>query len=257
MKLIKKIQRIKTRTRWLFTNLLDDIFVKANNLCCPICDFQDASSKFKPYRSKCIFKGGRLVRHECPCCGVIFGTQRMLAMSEYELSQEYKWHYSCYDELGDSTEKEIEAFYLLNPSKDKVYLNYGCGRWNKTIESMRSLGYNLYGFEPHSATVDDPFIINDLETIDSMKFDGIISNNVLEHLRYPGKTLAMMASLLKSDGAMIHRTPCYRYECEGTRFHLYFFTGNSLNEICFQVGLAYNNTSSPDMKIFYKKELIP
>jgi hypothetical protein len=250
----KKAKRVATRIRWFVNNTIDDVSIQPEKLICPICNFQDFHHEFRVYESQCIFKGGKLVRHECPSCGVIFGTQRMLALSEAELSKEYKSHYSCYDELGDSTEKEVEAFYLLNPLKQGVYLNFGCGRWNKTIDKMRNLGYEMWGFEPYSASPGDRFIINDFETLNSMKFDGIISNDLIEHLRYPDKTLMLMASLLKKGGCMVHRTHCYQYLCEYTRFHLYFFTGNSLSEVCNKAGISYKDTNSPDVKIFLKTE---
>jgi Methyltransferase domain len=248
----RKAKRVATRIRWFYINIIDNISVRSEKLICPICNFQGFCYEFSVYESQCIFKGGKLVRHKCPSCGVIFGTQRMLALSEAELSKEYKSHYSCYDELGDSTEKEVEAFYLLNPQKNGTYLNFGCGRWNKTIEKMRSLGYDIYGFEPYSSITDNQFIINDFDTLSSMEFDGIISNDLLEHLRYPDKALILMASLLKKEGSMVHRTPCFKYACERTRFHLYFFTGDSLREICHKASLSYSDTDLPDIKIFNK-----
>lgn len=36
---------------------------------------------------------------------------------------------------------------------------------------------------------------------------------------------------------MIHSTPCYQYLYEYTRFHLFFFTGKSLEIICNQLNL--------------------
>lgn len=251
-KLSRKVGKFKIRTRWLFNEIVDGLLPSPLYLTCPICEFSNDPSKFKVYHSYCIFNGGKLVRHECPECGVIFGTQRMLALTPEELGQEYIEHYSCYHE-GDSTSSELKTFYYLNPKPEGIYLNFGCGEWSQTIEEARKEGYQLFGFDPYSANTNDEFIINDINVIKKMGFDGIMSNNVLEHIRYPDEVLSLMASLLKSENcAMVHTTPCYDYCYEYTRFHLYFFAGNSLEYICRKVNLRFENTDNKDTKIFYK-----
>ncbi|MFB2881263.1 class I SAM-dependent methyltransferase [Floridanema aerugineum] len=249
-KIIRKIRQIRIASRWLLNEIIDDLN-PSMNLNCPICNFSGETEKFKPYVTRCIFGGGKLLRHECPDCGVIFGTQRMLALSPQALEQEYVEHYSCFNE-GDSTESEIRTFDYLNPKKEGIYLNFGCGKWSKSIEYARSKGYQLFGFEPYAKDEKSNYIINDVELLKSMKFDGIISNDVLEHLRYPDQTLSFMSSLLKDDGIMIHTTHCYNYACEYTRFHLFFFTGNSLKIISQKAGLAVEDTDRIDTKIFRK-----
>lgn len=249
-KVIRKLGRIKIRTRWLVNEVVDSLNPPVD-LTCPICDLYDKADKFKTYETHCIFSGGKLLRHECPSCGVIFGTQRMLALSPEELDREYAEHYFCYDE-GDSTESEIRTFHYLNPKPEGIYLNFGCGRWSKSIQYARENGYNLFGFEPYASPETSEYIINDVEYLKSMKFDGIISNDVLEHLRYPDKTLSFMSELIKDDGVMVHTTHCYNYACEYTRFHLFFFTGNSLKLICEKAGLSVEDTDRIDTKIFRK-----
>ena len=45
--------------------------------------------------------------------------------------EDYWVHYLGYSE-GNSFEKEERAFFMLKPQKDKVYLNYGCGKWQNS-----------------------------------------------------------------------------------------------------------------------------
>jgi hypothetical protein len=247
-KIVRKAKQLKIQARWSVNQILDKLSPAPVTLTCPICKFSGESDKFSPYRSRCVFGGGNLLRHECPECGMIFGTQRMLAMSDQELAQEYREHYSCHRE-GGATESEIRTFHYLNPNPEGIYLNYGCGKWAKTIQAIRAEGYNLMGYEPH-AIPQSGYVISNLEELKSMRFDGIISNDVLEHFRYPVEALKFMASLLKENGVMVHCTHCYWYSHEYTRFHLFFFTGRSLDLICQQAGLTYQNTDRPDTKIF-------
>jgi hypothetical protein len=252
-KIRRKTNKIKIRTRWVINELIDNLIHKSFSLNCPVCGFIDSSSNFRLYESYCVFGGGKLIRHECPQCGVIFGTQRMLSLSPEDLEKEYAEHYDCYDE-GDSTEAELRTFHYLNPKPEGIYLNFGCGQWSKTLEEARKMGYQLFGFDPHAIDSSSEYIISDLDTLKSLKFDGIMSNNLLEHLRYPEKDLLLMASLLKKGCYMVHTTPCYQYSYEYTRFHLYFFTGNSIRFICDKANLEYRDTNDCETKIFYPKQ---
>lgn len=204
---------------------------------CPLCGHEDDDQEFAKIRAHCAFGGGDLLRHVCPVCEVIFGPDKMLQLTPQELSQEYEWHYRVYKE-GDSTEQEILAFHALNPKMDGVYLNYGAGGWSKSVQILRDEGWNVMAFEPHSsASVKAEYLINSREKLRGMRFDGLFSNNVLEHLRYPEKELSEMATLLKLGGRMAHATPCYQYLYEYTRFHLFFFTGKSRKILMHKAGL--------------------
>ena len=158
---------------------------------------------------------------------IIFGDEKILRLSEAELSRDYEWHYQVFTE-GDSTVQEIRAFHALNPEKGKTYLNWGAGAWSNTIQQLRNEGWDVYGFEPHSsAAQDSAHIITSFEQLSGMYFDGIFSNNMLEHLRYPVRELQLMSEILSNEGKMSHATPCFEYLYEFTRFHLFFYLGRS------------------------------
>lgn len=196
-------------------------------LICPLCSHQENSSAYQVYQSHCAFGGGVLNRFQCPACDVIFGDQKMLALTQEQLSQEYENHYRIYSE-GDSTEQEIRAFKLLNPKKDGVYLNYGAGAWSKSVKQLRDQGWTVFAFEPHdSAESNVEYLIKSRDELIKMRFDGVFTNNVLEHFRYPEKDLSFISSIVLPGGLMAHATPCYEYLYEYTRFHLFFFLGRS------------------------------
>jgi hypothetical protein len=173
-----------------------------------------------------------------------------IAADDNELAQELRELYSVYSE-GDTTEAEIEAFRALNPTLDGTYLNYGSGQWSRAIEVLRSQGYQIFGFESYVGNPDDQYIIRDFDVLRKMRFDGIMTHNLMEHLRYPDQTLSLLKGLLTSDSAlMAHSTPCFRYEIEYTRFHLFFYTGRSLQVVAQKAGLDVRDTDNPDIKVF-------
>ncbi|HEY5801860.1 MAG TPA: methyltransferase domain-containing protein [Burkholderiaceae bacterium] len=205
---------------------------------CALCGHQAASADFKTHTTQCIFEGGVLIRHQCPACDVIFGADKMMELTATELSRDYEWHYRLYTE-GDSTEQEIRAFHALQPRKDGVYLNYGAGAWSKTIAKLRADGWNIYAYEPTGSVAEgQQHAITSRAQLETMHFDGLFSNNVLEHLRYPFEEMRFMASRLKPGALMSHATPCFEYRYEYTRFHLFFFLGRSRQLLADRSGLA-------------------
>jgi hypothetical protein len=205
---------------------------------CPICELQTPISDFKLFKSHCIFGGGDLIRYQCSGCGLIFGPDKMFELSPAALGQDYEWHYRAYTE-GDSTESERRAFFALQPQPGGIYLNYGAGAWSRSVQLLRQEGWQVYAYEPHgSASPTGPNSgLLDFSQMQTMRFDGIFSNNVLEHFRYPIAELQKMATYLSPRGRMAHATPCYEYLYEYTRFHLFFFTGVSRDRLLQKAGL--------------------
>lgn len=224
------------RVQWRLVDQINALALPAFVHECEICLFQGKVELFKELTSHCIFGGGRLVRYQCPKCDTIFGPAKMLALSPEELTQEYEMHYRLYPE-GDSTESEIRAFHALQPSRHGRYLNYGSGGWSRSVAELREQGWDVLAYEPHQAAAKGEHEITSEAQLASMKFDGIFSNNVLEHFRYPVAALRKMAALLAPVGRMSHATPCFQYLYEYTRFHLYFFPGRSLSFVASGAGL--------------------
>lgn len=233
----QQLLRHQISTKWDIIDALERDRVPDAELSCPLCDYRDQPGKFGHLAASCIFGGGELARHQCPQCDVVFGPEKMFRVSEAALSRDYEWHYQVFSE-GDSTAQEIRAFHALNPEKGGIYLNWGAGAWSKSVEVLRQEGWNVYGYEPHgSASTGGPHVIASKAQLLEMRFDGIFSNNVLEHLRYPVRELSSMKELLKPGGKMSHATPCFAYLYEFTRFHLYFFLGRSRSVLARQANL--------------------
>jgi len=250
---LRSAVRLKTRARWLRFGFMDTVAGRAPRLRCPICLYDGRRRDFREYLSRDRFLGGRLLRHECPSCDVIFGTQRMLALGPGALAREYRELYAVYDE-GETTPFELEAFRHLGARRGGRYLNYGSGRWSKAIPLLRSQGFDLLGFEPFSRSDSgDPAILSDSDRLRSMRFDGVMTQSLIEHLVDPVGTLRLLAGLLRDDAApMVHATNCYRYELEFSRFHLFFFVGRSIRVAAARAGLRVEDTENPDVKRFYR-----
>ena len=240
---LRDVIRHQISIKW---DLVDKI-EKANgetenlNLTCPLCDYFGTNEKYSIFMAQCIFGGGQLKRFQCPKCDVIFGANKMLALNAKELAQDYESHYRVY-KLGDSTDQEIRAFNLLKPKKNGIYLNYGAGAWSKSVQILRTQGWNVFAFEPHSpATSHHDYVIGNKVDLLKFKFDGIFSNNVLEHLRFPIQEFVFMKNILKSNAKMSHATPCYEYLYEFTRFHLFFYLGRSKKFLAKKAGLVISD----------------
>lgn len=235
-KLHQESVRAKIALYWRLVDQLELQEPVKHEMRCELCGFIAPKIYFKEYYSNCMFGGGRLKRYQCPECDVIFGPGKMLKLTPEELSQEYNIHYSAYQE-GESKDREIRAFHSLQPRKDGVYLNYGSGSWSGTVPALRQNGWNILAYEPHISAATSDWCISDASLFEGMKFDGIFTNNVLEHFRDPISELRKLSGYLKPGGRMAHATPCYEYLYEFTRFHLFFFVGRSRKYLIENSGL--------------------
>src|SRR5689334_8652958 len=114
----------------------------------------------------------------------------------------------------------LRAFEALRPRRDGVYLNWGPGARSASVERRRARGHDVWGYEPH-ADVDSPFVARRREEI-SARFDGIFSNNVIEHLVDPAAQFREFHHLSKNGGRMAHASPCYAWSFAYSRFHVFF-----------------------------------
>jgi hypothetical protein len=232
----KEMIKRQSKAKWAAIDILDEIRYADCPLTCRICGYSDNIKTFKKLTSRCIFEGGKLERYECPRCGLIFGPLKILLLDEASLADEYKTLYEVYAE-SSTTVYEMKTFLSMNPQKDGVYLNYGCGAWSDSIKILREQGWHIFGYEPY-VSPNNPYTINNAAALTGMKFDGIFSHNLIEHLQYPLQFFQFTKSLLKSNTCkMAHSTACYDYAFEFTRFHVHFYTGKSINYLCGASGL--------------------
>jgi 2-polyprenyl-3-methyl-5-hydroxy-6-metoxy-1,4-benzoquinol methylase len=242
------VGRARIRLRWRMRHLRERFQSRPASLACPLCSHTSSYGSFRQLLARCEFGGGEIVRHQCPNCDVIFGPRAMLDLSPDQLAAEYAEHYRYYEE-SDSLESELRTFKTLDPRPEGTYLNFGCGKWSQTVIAAQAMGYRLLGFDEH-VHGEALYMVPSTRALAEMQFDGIMSHNVLEHLRHPVMTLKFLTSVLQPDGYMVHRTPCYAYLYEWTRFHLFFFVGRSLGMLSELAGLTYKLTADPNTVVF-------
>lgn len=236
---LKELFRNMILCRWQTVDAMDSLrYPEDYPVTCPICRHQEAQKNYSTRISSCIFGGGLLKRFICPECGAVFGPLKILEMSPLQLSEEYRQSYKVYSE-SDCTFLEEDVFHSMKPEKGKCYLNWGAGAWNKTTEKLRAEGYTVYDYEPFAPASARDSLFTDIQQFRDLKFDGIFSNDLIEHLQDPVEALLEMKSFLTSDGQMAHGSGCYEYEFVYTRFHLCFFLGESLKRLSSQIGMNY------------------
>lgn len=219
---------------WKALDMAYDASLPHRQLTCLVCGHSDSRLGYKILEDRCYFGGGRLERYECPKCDCIFGPQKYLDLDENFVSRDYKILYSRYSE-GDCTDSEINTFHSLSPSVDGLYVDWGCGgAWSRAVASLRNERWKVIGYEP-SAESTGEFVINEREKL-PLKFDGIFSNNVIEHFRNPVSQFLEFNDLLNSGAKMAHSSPCYEYKYSHTRFHTVFLLGKSPHVLAERTG---------------------
>ncbi|MEI6441253.1 MAG: methyltransferase domain-containing protein [Alphaproteobacteria bacterium] len=229
----KSIREFVIPAYWSALDRLDERVADQQTVACLACGYEAEAPAYETRTDQCMFGGGQLLRLLCPDCGCVFGPMKYLRAPSELISADYSLLYSVYSE-GDSTEDELRTFELLKPSRDGVYLNWGSGAWSRTVEILRARGYDVWGYEPN-ADISSPYVVRRREEV-SAKFDGIFSNNVIEHLFSPLAQFQDFKELLKPYASMVHASPCYEWSYAFTRFHVFFPLGQSPQRLADRAG---------------------
>jgi Methyltransferase domain len=240
----KRLARLEERHRllrdvvvrgfWEAMDRLDSTILPTRRMNCPICGRTEPRSGLTTLTDQCRFGGGKLERYLCPGCGCIYGPAKCLDISQDMVNADYALLYDSYAE-ADSTSNEIRAFRSLNPRPGGVYLDWGCGHWSNTIPMLRTEGYDVWGYEPSVPSEARDFIAPRRDGITGL-FDGLFSNNVIEHMLQPVDEFRYFHSIMAAGTRMAHASPCYRYSYSDTRFHVVFLTGNSSRVLAERTG---------------------
>ena len=219
---------------WQAIDAAYDISLLHRKIKCIVCEYEGRRADFHTATDMCIFGGGKLERYVCPSCDCVFGPIKYLDLNDELVSTDYQLLYSRYSE-ADSTTNETRTFRSLGPNKDGIFLDWGCGgTWSKTVTTLRDQGFDVWGYEP-SIEMTSGHIVKDKAEISTL-FDGIFSNNVIEHFREPLSQFREFYGMLKPGAKMAHSSPCYEYRYPFTRFHSLFLLGNSPHVLADRTG---------------------
>lgn len=230
-------ERYFTEAFWGALDTAYESILARRPLSCIVCGHTAGRDGFEIREDRCYFGGGRLERYVCPGCDCVFGPQKYLDLDEAFVGKDYQVLYSRYAE-GDSTENELRAFRSLRAEPGGRYLDWGAGGgWNRTLETLAAEGWSIVAHEPNAgASITE----NGAQVWDGVSggFDGIFSNNVIEHFRDPVAQFHAFHALLKPGAKMAHASPCYDYCFAFTRFHSVFLLGKSPHVLAERTGFT-------------------
>jgi 2-polyprenyl-3-methyl-5-hydroxy-6-metoxy-1,4-benzoquinol methylase len=112
---------------------------------------------------------------------------------------------------------------LLDKNKNTCILDLGCGN-GYLVNYLIAMGFNIYGTDASEKGIaiarqvnPDRFFVQDLSTgklpvaLQQLKFDTIISTEVIEHLYDPEGFFLFCKSVLENNGEVIISTPYHGY----------------------------------------------
>lgn len=113
-------------------------------------------------------------------------------------------------------EKIYNNFLKLKKSvlKKKV-LDIGCG-WGQCLLYLKKKGLDCYGIDPSTKAINycnkkglkgEVSNLSNLDIFKNIRFDFVIMNNVLEHLRNPVETIKKINKILKKNGIIFIEVP--------------------------------------------------
>jgi hypothetical protein len=239
--------------RWKNINLT---YTSKTEISCYVCDFNINIPSCKIYKDNDIFEAGELSRYQCPNCDVIFGDLRFLNMKIDEISEDYKDLYSYYQE-GDTSNYILRVLQIINLGKEKKYLDYACGKTDKTLKLLNNNGYNTYGFDSY-VKMNHPKFLSEINT--NIKYDVVYSSNFIEHVINPFDDLNKLIDLLDINGKLVMISSCWEYCYSFTHYHTFFFIGRSVKYLCdklkikeiYSKKIYFDDNEFTTVKIFEK-----
>ena len=139
-------------------------------------------------------------------------------MTDYK---DYGYHNNHSGHIFNYIQKPLIS--LISKTKNKFILDLGCGN-GYLANYLISQGYNIYGTDASEEGVaiarqTNPgrFFIQDISTgelpdeLQEIKFDTIISTEVIEHLYDPEGFIRFCKKALRGDGEVILPTPYHGY----------------------------------------------
>jgi len=207
---------------------------------CPLCDFsttENFKTRIAIATIPAACNGDQLVRHICPNCDLLFGTQEVLNMDNEQTAEFNFSRYSkaAYEVREVNNLRHMGLLRRLGLKPRTRVLNWGSGPAARLAEKASSeLGLVFENFDPyiHEGTVG---VLSEYEQLG--EYDVILSTDVIEHLTKPIEALNGIKKYLKPDGKMIHHTECYTYRHAYSKMHVFYFFGRSLGVLATKIGM--------------------
>ena len=210
-----------------------------NHTTCPICKSEDAKKliNWKEYK---IYK--------CNHCNLIYTKPLPDDKSLMDFYQGFLYNIPDPHQIRSQIEKrkkELKKLFSFPSSiEGKTFLDYGGGTGSayKAAKELKLSTYyqdwdeNAKDFVKETHGLEDDFVIDDIESTE-IKFDYILSDNVIEHVKDPVDYLIKLKKVQNTKGKIVIKTPNGR-NTESIFYPMVTIRGYFLNS------LKYNNFSS-------------
>ena len=153
----------------------------------------------------------------------------------------FSWQMSIGD-FGGWADKNKFAKYIKS---EDVVLDFGCGGGFllKNFKCKKKIGIEVNPSAMQCAKKNGIEVFTSAEMIQDEFIDVIVSNNALEHTKYPLKVLKVLYRKLKLGGVIIFIVPCEavscKYKSNDINHHLYSWSpmcaGNLFSEAGFSI----------------------
>jgi 2-polyprenyl-6-hydroxyphenyl methylase/3-demethylubiquinone-9 3-methyltransferase len=146
--------------------------------------------------------------YECQDCQFLFSDIKDKATDFYE----FEFSGGTYQPEPGS---EIQYMRLLQLAADLIdrplhkcdILDFGCADGHFLKTARRHLDLLIFGLDPMRQATAEPFIFS---TPPNLRFDIVVSREVVEHLTSPREAFLSMKQLLKPGGAIVFQTALYQ-----------------------------------------------
>ncbi|MFC1704335.1 class I SAM-dependent methyltransferase [Candidatus Omnitrophota bacterium] len=241
-----------------------------NKAACPVCNNAETETVYENMRSYFVHynKAFELVISKCNSCGFVFQSSAYAKNYDRIVSQEYKnYKKSDFFDFPNRGIRNLEtlSFLLGHLPKEKPLhvLEIGSNRGDllyllkEKRPSIHALGLDPTACEHTTVPTMHSFFKKELFP---NKFDVVILQHVLEHVKYPQVMIADVANILTDDGLVCIEVPnlevAFRYAVEDfTVDHVNYFNLETLNSLLR--GFTISGYSlEPHLRIAAKKSPI-
>lgn len=155
--------------------------------------------------------GQRVALLECGVCGARY-SDPALAVDYHDVDQE---GVDYYVQQGAGIDVMLDMFGLLDGRPIERYLDVGCSFGFAMEYALRSLGWEVLGFDPGFVAAAGRRMLGlpiesrllDRDAVPRGAFDVVFCSEVIEHIREPDPFVDILRHALSDDGVLLLTTP--------------------------------------------------
>ena len=235
-------------------------FIDAPAPACPLCDDGGTRTMFFPAVAQA-YEGcppwPEHVKFYCPLCHYIWSDR----LAGLDLASYGDLYVTANTSAQRRPNERMPASpllleHLLGASNGRRFLDYGVGYNGGYIEAVRATGIDLLGCDISSAVTYGKSVLrlpDQWARLCEESFDGIFSQDVIEHFNNPVEDHRRLASLLRPGGLILSSTPVLEKVWDGrepirettwllTPWHVSLHSSTAMRLIADRAGLEFVDT---------------